>query len=159
MPPSYRVVDTVGEQMQAIDTLLGLARSSVRVFDRDLAQGDWNTARRAGLLSALLRTRDARVQIIVHDTRHLETACPRIQGLLRTYGSAMTIYRTGPEARAAMDPLLIVDERHFVHRFHVDQPRAAVGIDQPALAQPLVARFDEIWMTGEPGLAADVLGL
>src|SRR5947209_1575560 len=74
---SYRVVDTIGEQTRAIDTLLALARSSVRVFDRDLSQGEWNTARRADLLSTFLRTPDARLQIIVHDTRYLEKDCPR----------------------------------------------------------------------------------
>ena len=70
-----------------------------------------------------------------------------------------TIYRTGPEARSAMDPLLIVDSRHFLHRFHIDQPRAALAIEQPALARPLVMRFEQIWTTGEPGLSATVLGL
>jgi hypothetical protein len=29
----------------------------------------------------------------------------------------------------------------------------------PQVAKPLVARFEEIWATGEPGLAGTVLGL
>ena len=58
-----------------------------------------------------------------------------------------------------MDPLVIVDGRHFLHRFHVDQPRAALAIDDPAAARPLVTRFEEIWATGEPGLSGTVLGL
>ena len=51
-----------------------------------------------------------------------------------------------------MDPLVIVDGRHFLHRFHVEQPRAALAIEEPQLARPLVKRFEEIWATGEPGL-------
>ena len=58
-----------------------------------------------------------------------------------------------------MDPLLIVDGRHYLHRFHVDHPRAALGVEEPLGAKPLVTRFEEIWGTGEPGLAATVLGL
>jgi len=78
---------------------------------------------------------------------------------MRQFGSAVTIYRTGAEARAAMDPLVIVDGRHFLHRFHADDPRAALGIEQPLAAKPLVNRYAEIWATGEPGLAGSVLGL
>jgi hypothetical protein len=58
-----------------------------------------------------------------------------------------------------MDPLLIADGRHFLHRFHIDHPRAALAIEQPQLARPLVMRFEQIWATGEPGLSATALGL
>jgi hypothetical protein len=58
-----------------------------------------------------------------------------------------------------MDPLLIVDQRHHLHRFHIDRPRAAAAIDMPQATKPLVQRFEEIWATGEPGLAGTVLGL
>ena len=71
----------------------------------------------------------------------------------------MQVWRTGVDARSAMDPLVIVDGRHFLHRYHVDQPRATLAIDMPAAAKPLVARFEEIWATGEPGLGGSVLGL
>ena len=58
-----------------------------------------------------------------------------------------------------MDPLVIADGRHFLHRFHIDQPRASLAIDNSQLAGPLVTRFEEIWATGEPGVAGTVLGL
>jgi hypothetical protein len=69
------------------------------------------------------------------------------------------VYRTGSEARGAMDPLLIADGKHFLHRFHINRPRASFAIEQPHLARPLVMRFEQIWATGEPGLSATVLGL
>jgi len=102
---------------------------------------------------------DPRSLVIVHDTRFIEANAPRFIGLLRQYGHAMTVYRTGAAARAAMDPLLIVDARHHLHRFHIDQPRASVAIEEPQATKPLVTRFEEIWATGEPGLAGTVLGL
>jgi hypothetical protein len=58
-----------------------------------------------------------------------------------------------------MDPLVIVDGRHFLHRFHIEQPRAVVGIEQLQAAKPLVHKFEEIWATGEVGVTANVLGL
>jgi len=57
------------------------------------------------------------------------------------------------------DVVIIADGRHFLHRFHVDQPRATLAVDHPQLARPLVMRFEQIWATGEPGLGASVLGL
>ena len=152
-------VESLAEHAQAIDDVLALARQRVQLFDIDLAQGGWNTAARTDALSRFLRRRNAQLQVIVHDTRWIEANAARFVDLLRQFGAAMTVYKTGPEARGAMDPLLIVDHRHFVHRFHVDRPRAAAAIDMPQAAKPLVQRFEEIWATGEPGLAGTVLGL
>jgi hypothetical protein len=160
-PPTSREwrVDTIAEQSGAIDALIALAEQRIQVFDTDLAQCGWGSAARADALARFLRQRNAVLQVIVHDTRWLESSAPRFVALLRQFGHAMTLYRTGAEARAAMDPLLLVDQRHFLHRFHIDQPRAAVAVDMPQVAKPLVARFEEIWATGEPGLAGTVLGL
>jgi hypothetical protein len=161
-PVEPRLVElsTLAEQTAAIDTLIGLAQQHIRVFDPDLAQTGWNGAGRADRLAAFLRGgRGRRLDIIVHDTRYLESACPHMVNLLRNYGHALTIYQTGPEGKVATDPLLIVDGRHYLHRFHFDQPRAALGIDQPEQTQPLASRFDEIWATGEAGVSGTVLGL
>ena len=65
---------------------------------------------------------------------------------------ASTLVGSGP-------PLVIVDGRHFVHRFHIDHARAAVAIEQPNRAKPMSQRFDEIWATGESGVPPTVLGL
>ena len=158
--PREAILDTVAAQAKAIDEIIALAQQRLSIFDIDLSEGEWQTAQRAKVLGEFLRrNRKARVDMILHDTRWLETNCPRLVSLLRVNSHAMTVYRTGPEARNAMDPLLIADNRHFLHRFHIEQPRAALAIDQPQLARPLVMRFEQIWATGEPGLGATVLGL
>jgi len=157
--PVERSVGSIAEQAQGIDEVIERARLIVRVFDIDLSQVGWSGADRAERLSAFLRRPGARLELIVHDTRYLEQSCPRLVTLLKRYGHAMTVYKTGPEARSAMDPLTIADDRHFLHRFHVDGPRASLAFDAPLAARPLVARFEEIWSTGEPGLTGTVLGL
>jgi hypothetical protein len=158
--PEQRVLASIAEQSEAIDRLIELARDSIRVFDRDLSQTGWDAARRAERLAVFLRgKRTAKLEIIVHDTRWIESSCPRLRNLLRAFADSITLYRTGGEARSAMDPLMIVDGRHFLHRFHADQPRAALAIEQPAATKPLANRFDEIWASGEPGLSGTTLGL
>jgi len=158
--PREQMLDTLAAFTAAIDELIGLAQQRLQVFDVDLAQGRWETAARAQALGAFLRRgRHVRLDIIVHETRFIETSCARLNLLLRQYAHAVTIYRTSGEARKAMDPLLIADGRHFLHRFHVEQPRATLAVEHPQLARPLVTRFEQIWATGEPGLGASVLGL
>jgi hypothetical protein len=158
--PRVVILTSVTEQAAAIDELIPMARRHIRVFDQDLSQTGWNSALRAERLSAFLReVRGRRLDIIVHDTRYLEGACPRMVSLLRTFSYAMSILKTGDEAKIATDPLLIVDTTHYLHRFHFDQPRATLGIMQPEQTQPLANRFDEIWATGEPGIPGTVLGL
>lgn len=161
-PPESRVAElaTIAEQAAAIDELIGLARHHIQVFDQDLSQTGWNSAARTERLAAFLReVRGRRLDIIVHDTRYIESACPRMLRLLGAYGHAMAILQTGAEGRVATDPLVIVDGQHYLHRFHFEQPRAALGILQPEQAQPLAARFGEIWATGSSGVNATVLGL
>lgn len=159
-PPEERRLDRIAEQREAIDALLALATRSVLVFDRDLAGTGWDSAERAeGIKAFLRRSRDAQMRIIVHDTRHLEAACPRLTSLLRAYGHALSIWRTGTEARSANDALVIVDHRHALHRYHVEQPRATLLLSSPAAVKPLANRFEEIWATGEPALGGTTLGL
>lgn len=158
--PVETTLASIAGQVEAIDAIVDRACARLRIFDVDLTQGGWHTADRAERLVAFLRrARGARVEMIVHDTRFLEQSCARLIVVLRQYGHAITVYRTGVEARNALDPLVIADDRHFLHRFHVDGPRAALAFDAPLAARPLVARFEEIWATGEPGLSGTVLGL
>ncbi len=158
--PRESLLDTVAAQAAAIDELIQLAQHKLQIFDVDLSEGGWQTAARAENLAAFMRrSPNARVELIVHDLRWMESSCPRLIALLKVFSHAMTAYRSGAEARSAMDPLLIADGRHFLHRFHIDQPRASLAIEQPQLARPLVTRFEQIWNTGEPGLSATVLGL
>jgi len=160
--PAPRVAElaTIAEQTAAIDELIGFARHHIQVFDQDLSQTRWNDAARSERLAAFLReVRGRRLDIIVHDTRYLQSACPRMLRLLGAYGHAMAILQTGPEGKVATDPLLIVDGQHYLHRFHYEQPRAALGICQPEQAQSLAARFAEIWATSDSAVSATVLGL
>ena len=158
--PREERLDTLAALAGAQDELIALARQHIKVFDVDLSWGGWHMASRCDALSQFLRRdRAARLSVIVHDTHWLEASGSRFTALLARHAHAMTLYRTGTGARAAMDPLLIVDDLHFLHRQHIDWPRATLSIGNRQRAMPLVERFDEIWETGEPGLSGSVLGL
>ena len=158
--PREARLESLADIKRAHDDVIALAQRHVKVFDRDLSSGGWNSPERCSALSSYLRRKPgARLDIIVHETRYVEAYAARLGALLGRHAHAMKIYRTGPGARAAMDPLVIVDDVHFVHRHHVAWPHATLSIGNPERAKPLVERFDEIWATGEPGVSARVLGL
>jgi hypothetical protein len=156
----HQKLDSVAAQVAAIDELIGLAHHSIRVFDVDLSGMGWNDSARAEMIVAFLRASGgARLDIVVHDTGWIERSCPRLTRLLKYYGHLIAIRRTGDDAKHAMDPLLIVDDQHYLHRLHVAQPRAVLSIAEPDAAKPLVERFEAIWSSAEPGLSASALGL
>lgn len=158
--PREERLESVTAQVEAIDELIGYARTSVDVFDADLAGMGWTRPARIERLAAFLRaSRKNRLHIIVHDLGYIERDCARLCGLLQLFADRMAIRRTGALGCTAMDPLLIVDGQHFLHRFHIDQPRALLGVDQPQAARPLTERFAELWIEGEPGLTGSLLGL
>ncbi|MEO8536672.1 MAG: hypothetical protein ABI533_04040 [Betaproteobacteria bacterium] len=158
--PREARLDSIAALSAAQDDVIALARRHVKVFDVDLSWGGWNGAARCDALGSYLRRiPGARLSIIVHDTRWLEANAARLTALLARHSHAMTIYRTGERARAALDPLLIVDDEHFVHRFHIERTGGTLSIGSPERAKPLVERFDEIWESGEPGVTGSVLGL
>ncbi|HSC98916.1 MAG TPA: hypothetical protein VLI21_08435 [Casimicrobiaceae bacterium] len=151
---------SISELVSAQDEVIALARRHIKVFDVDLSWGGWNSAARCDALASYLRRiPGARLDVIVHDTHWIEACGARVAALLARHSHAMTIYRTGERARSAMDPLLIVDDTHFVHRFHVDRVGGKLSIGDPERAKALVERFDEIWESGEPGVTGTVLGL
>ena len=158
--PREERLETLAAIVRAQDEAIALARLTIRVFDVDLSWGAWNTAARTDALASFLRRAPgARFDIIVHDTRWIEAFGARIGALFARHSHAMKIYRTSGSARAAMDPLLIVDDVHFVHRFHVDHTAGKLSIGSPERAKALVERFNEIWESGEPGVTGTVLGL
>src|SRR5690242_4544196 len=106
--PREERLDGVPALVRAQDDVIALAQRHLKVFDIDLSWGGWGTAARCGALSSYLRRfPGARFDIIVHDTRWIESYGARLTALLARHAHAMKVYRTGAAARAAMDPLLI----------------------------------------------------
>src|SRR5215204_5873335 len=86
----YKRLASVTEQMAAIDTLIDLAKLSIRVFDVDLSRMGWNDSARAEKLAKFLRAAPAaRLEIVVHDTGWIASSCPRLINLFRRHSHAM----------------------------------------------------------------------
>lgn len=158
--PEHRPLLGRQEYTEALDQLIGLATRTLRIFDRNLEGAGYETLARAEALKNFLATdRANRLQLAVHDVSFLTQSCPRLVSLLKYYGHAIEIRETMDEAKGVYDPFAIADETHYLHRFHYQQNRAELALDDPAGSQALIRRFEEIWLTSVPAAPATTLGI
>src|SRR6185436_16218221 len=157
--PQHQKLSGNVEYESAIDTLLERPHRTLRIFDRQLGTG-YNRIKRHDLLrSFLLRNRTNRLYIVVHDASGLVRDCPRVINLLRQFPDAIAINETEPQAKGVYDPFALADERDYVHRFHYDDSRGLLALDDPQSAHGFVQRFEEIWEASYPAASATTLGL
>ena len=157
--PQQHVVDGNRDYDAALDVLLARPQRTLRIFDRQL-NASYNSLQRCELLRGfLLRHRANRVFVVVHDAGNLTRDCPRLLNLLRQFSHAVTVHETDGEGKRACDPIALADERDYLHRFHYDQPRALLALDDPQGAHGLLQRFQEIWEASVPAVSATTLGL
>jgi hypothetical protein len=159
MPPRHEKLAGMGEYDAAMERLLQRPQRTLRIFDRRLGRS-FNAPVRHDLLRAfLLRNRANRIQIVLHDASNLLRDCPRLINLLRQFAHALAIHETQPHAKRVYDPFALADERDHLHRFHYDDARALLVLDDAPATQPFVERFQELWEASEPAASGTTLGL
>jgi hypothetical protein len=157
--PTHTRLTGIAEYQAALDRLLARPQRTLRIFDRQLGRS-FNAAVRQDLLrSFLLRSRANRVQIILHDASNLVRDCPRLINLLRQFSHAVAIQETEAHAKRVYDPFALADERDHLHRFHYEDARALLALDDPAGTQPFIDRFAELWEASSPAASGTTLGL
>ena len=156
----HRQLNNATDYTEAIDVLIELARHRLRIFDYNLEDGGYTTLRRYELLRTfLLASRSNRLEIVLHDIDYLTRFCPRILSLLKQFSHAITIQETTPQAKGIYDPFAIADEACFLHRFHYDDIRALLALNDIEGSHVLIKRFEEIRAASAPAIPATTLGL
>jgi hypothetical protein len=158
--PRHTRLEGIAEYCTAIDNVISKARRRIRIFDRNLEGLGFNSPGRQELLRAfLLARRTNHLYIVVHDTGYLTRSCPRMLLLLRQFSHGVSIQQTHAHMQGVYDPFVIADEEHFVHRFHFDDSRGLLALDDPQESRNLNDRFDELWDASYPAVFATTLGL
>jgi hypothetical protein len=143
----------------ALDAVIARATRRLRLFDRALDRSFDSVRRHELLRQFLLADRANRVQIVLHHVDNVVRDCPRLVTLMRGRSGAITLHCTLPEAHGVYDPFAIADERDFVHRFHYDDARGVLALDDPHGARQMGERFEEILGASLAANAATPLGL
>lgn len=147
----HEKLDSSADYVAALDTLCGLARHSLFIFENDFANiGFNNKARFEMLRSFLLANPNNRFQLLAHDTRPISQYCPRLMTLLRQFGHNMFIYQTPKHLQHLTAPFAIADESQYVRRFHFDDTRGILARNDGEGARLYKSRFNEMWEASQP---------
>ena len=158
--PERLALFTRREYRDALERLSAMAQSELRIFDADLSDLEINSRQKQGRLrDFLLRGRDNRLYIAVHDADYIRSYCPRLLGLLRQFSDRMFIHQTEGEATRAQDSLVLADRLHFVRRPVQLQPRATFALNDDKESESMLLRFSEIWDSSFPAVSATTSGL
>jgi len=158
--PLSRPLAGLSEYQAALDAVIEQARHALCLFDYDMHEGGWNSPQRYEHLKRfVLGNPRNQLRIVLHSTDHVRRHCPRLLNFQRQYSYAVAIHETNPEARSIHDPMLIADGRHYVHRFHFEQPRGEQVLHDPERTHRLMLRFEEIWHASTLAVTATTLGL
>ena len=158
--PERVLFSTRKEYLDAIERLIGLARRELRIFDADVSDLKIDSPWTYELLRAfLLRGRDNRLYMAVHQTDYIRNNCPRLLHLLRQFSDRMFIHQTQGDAARIQDCFVLADKLHFVRRPVQAQPRAVLRLNDEPECQGIYLRFSEIWDSSFPAVSATTSGL
>ncbi|MGP1678395.1 MAG: hypothetical protein ACTS6J_14715 [Burkholderiales bacterium] len=158
--PERLLLSTRRQYLEALARLIGLARRELCIFDADFSDLNIDTPQTHALMHTfLLRERNNRLYIAVHDTDYIRNYCPRLLHLLRQFSERMFIHQTQGEAARAQDSLVLADKLHFVRRPVQAQPRATLRLNDEQESRGMYLRFSEIWDSSVPAICATTSGL
>jgi len=139
------------DYIAALDTLCGMARNNLVIFDRDFINCGFDTSTRHDLLASfLLSNPKNRLLLLAHDTKPMSQYCPRLMTLLRQFSHNMLIYQTPRHMQHLSEPFAVADESRYVRRFHFGDTRGVLGTNDGEGALRLKSRFMEMWAASQP---------
>jgi hypothetical protein len=160
LQPEHRALSTRREYRDALAQLIGLAQRELRLFDADFSDLEIDSPQTHELLRAfMLRGRNNRLYVVVHDAGYIRNHCPRLLRLLRQFSDRMFIHQTQGDAAKAQDSLVLADKLHFARRPVQAQPRATLRLNDDQESQGMHLRFSEIWDNSYPAVSATTSGL
>ena len=158
--PQHTPLSGMAEYVAALDALAGMVQRNLFVFDKNFLESGFNSVTRHDLLRRFLLSNPAnRLHLLAHNARAATQDCPRLMVLLRQFSHSMHIYQIPPHLLHLSEPFAVADESHYARRFHFDDPRGLVAVDDPDQARAFKSQFEEMWACSRPGVTATTLGL
>lgn len=152
--------DGVADYVAALDQVCAAAQHSLLIFEKDFSDIGFNSeARYDTLRDFLLGSSTSSLRLLAHDPQYLIRYCPRMMMLLREFGHGMDIFQTPPHLQNVTEPFAVADNAHSVRRYHFDDTRGLLALNDPRGARELRARFEEMWQSSHSGAAPTRLGL
>jgi hypothetical protein len=138
--------------------LLERAQGRLDLFDPDFAAYPLGAPDVEATLRAFLRA-GGMLRLALHETLHVERACPRFLRLVRDYGDRVACRQSPRSLRHLSDSFALADGLHVVRRFHCDHMRGEAAFDAPAAVELPAHRFEALWEESRAALAPSITGL
>jgi len=153
-------LDGTTDYCAALDKLCSLAQHQLYLFEKDYDGLGFNSAARYETLRHFLLANPANhLYVLAQDTSYLSTLCPRMMMLLRQFDSRMYVHRIAKNIQQSSAPFCVADDAHYVKRFHFDDPRGLLAINDPSNARTLHSLYMEMWKISHPAISTTTLGL
>jgi hypothetical protein len=154
------LITTWSEHDNSLQKILALAKQRLSIFDEDLSRLNLERAENAEILRRFLAADErSSLRIVVKNADPFQRSCPRLMKLLTLYPHKMAVVECPLQLASLNDALFIVDDRHALVRFHKDNVRSRMIVDNPGDCLPYVHRFEEIVKEGGTPICATTLGL
>ncbi len=151
-------LESTADYTAALDTLCRRANHDLYLFEKNFDGLGFNSEARYETLRHFLLG-NHRLHILVHNTHYLCTLCPRMMTLLRQFDQRMAIRQTAPHLQHITAPFCVADNTHYIRRFHFDDPRGLLALNDPENACTLQSQFIEMWRSSHSNISTSTLGL
>lgn len=154
------LITSWGDYQSAVDRILAMAEESLAIYGGDLQELKLDSTSRLDLVRRLANqsARDG-LRLALRNGEPLKRENPRFMELLRTFSHVVSVRQTASSVSHLRDSLIIVDGKHGLIRFHEDQPRSKLLIDEVEELAPYIRRFDELWDEHGEAISGSTLGL
>ncbi len=151
---------TINEYQAALDRLIAAAQHRIRIHDRNLADGDFNTVvRHDSLRSFCVAGAGRRIEILLDETDTVQYHCPRLMQLLRDFGHVIEIRQTEPGSERPEHGFALADRHAVLRRHDKDDLRGSLDLDNVHDAVLLHDLFERLWERAPVVVPATTLGL
>lgn len=151
---------STADYIGALDTVFSKALNNIFIFDKDFLNSGFNNSIRFDLLkNFLLSNPKNQLLLLAHDTRPLSQYCPRLMTLLQKFSHSMHIYQTPKNLQHLTEPFAVADQSHFARRFHFDDSRGILALNDGEGGSLLKSRFMEMWAVSRPNPATSTFSL
>jgi len=160
MSSTYTLLASEADYRRACDTILARAERQILIFDRDLVALRLEENARLEVLTGFLHGDGLRrIRMVLRDPVPLQRSMPRLMRFIARFLHVIDVRQSPDNLRQLADTHVLADEDHGVRRFHVDQPRSALVLDDRGYIHPWRQRFEELWELSHPCLRINTTGL
>ena len=158
--PGYRLLETGGDNREAVIELARSARRTIAIFTRDLDPIIFNDREFLDACKDMvLGTRFAHLRILLVDHGRVVKEGSRMMEMCRRLSSFMEIRRPHEDYQDLTEAFVVIDERGILYRKASDRWEGFSDLNDPGQAREKLRLFERIWEKSQVDTDTRQLGI